>query len=87
MKNKFRDRFIEIREHSGLSQYDFRKKVFVSQQTVSAWETGRNSPTCDTLICLSELFGCTVGQLLGTEELDVSKLPILKYKEDEECLE
>ena len=80
MKNKFKERFSEIRKHSGLSQYDFKENIFVAQQTVSSWEQGRTTPNIDLLIDLSELFQCTVGQLIGTESLNVNELPIIKEK-------
>ena len=54
----------EFRKKSGLSQVQVAEKLFVNQNTVSQWETGRSSPPIDVLIKLSDLFGCTIDELV-----------------------
>ena len=58
----------EFRKKSGLSQVQVAKKLFVNQNTVSQWETGRSSPPIDVLIKLSDLFGCTIDELVRGEK-------------------
>jgi transcriptional regulator with XRE-family HTH domain len=77
MKNKFVYRFCDILNHSGLLQKELAGRLNVANQTVSSWATGRSEPGIDTLIRMCEIFGCTVGQLVGTEPIDV-ELPVLK---------
>ena len=48
----------------GLSQEAFAEKVYVSRQTISNWETGKNYPDINSLLRMSELFGVSVDVLL-----------------------
>ena len=57
--------FYELRTKSGFSQDDLAKKVFVTRQAVSRWETGETVPNTETLKLLSELFAVSVDTLLG----------------------
>ena len=57
-----------LRTQSGLSQDDLAKKVFVTRQAVSRWETGETVPNTETLKLLSELFGVSVDTLLGVPQ-------------------
>lgn len=77
MRNKFRYRFCDILNHSGLLQKELAKRLHVANQTVSAWATGSHEPNIDTLVTMCDIFGCTMGQLVGTEPIDV-ELPVLK---------
>ncbi len=58
----------ELRTKSGLSQDDLAKKVFVTRQAVSRWETGETVPNTETLKLLSELFGVSINTLLGAPQ-------------------
>ena len=62
----------EFRKKSGLSQVQVAEKLFVNQNTVSQWETGRSSPPIDVLIKLSDLFGCTIDELVRGGAKDVA---------------
>ena len=54
----------------------------VSQPTLSAWESGRRSPTIEALIRMSEYYGVTVDFLLGKAKESDSRvdmtLPVSK---------
>lgn len=54
----------EERERMDLSQEALARKVFVSRQTVSNWETGKTYPDVQSLLLLSNLFGVTVDSLV-----------------------
>ncbi|MCR5608765.1 MAG: helix-turn-helix domain-containing protein [Lachnospiraceae bacterium] len=56
----------ELRVKNGLSQDALAKKVFVTRQAVSRWESGETIPNTETLKLLSELFGVSINTLLGT---------------------
>lgn len=45
------------RDRTGLSQADLARRAGITQQTVSAYETGRREPTLPTLIRLIEASG------------------------------
>ena len=58
----------ELRMKSGLSQDELAKKVFVTRQAVSRWETGETVPNTETLKLLSEVFGVSINTLLGAPQ-------------------
>lgn len=47
-----------------LSQEELAEKVFVTRQTISNWETGKNYPDLNSLVRLSELFGVSLDILV-----------------------
>ncbi len=58
------NRIREERERLGLSQEGLARKVFVSRQTISNWETGKTYPDVQSLLLLSNLFEVTVDSLV-----------------------
>ena len=58
----------ELRTKSGLSQDELAKKVFVTRQAVSRWETGETVPNTETLKLLSEVFNVSINTLLGAPQ-------------------
>lgn len=65
------------RERIGLSQEETARRIFVSRQTVSNWETGKTYPDVQSLLLLSGLFGISIDELVkgdvGTMREVVSK--------------
>ena len=61
-----KDVLYELRTKSGLSQEELAKKVFVTRQAVSRWETGETVPNTETLKLLSKLFCVSINTLLGS---------------------
>lgn len=61
-------RIAQCRKKFALSQEGLGEKVGVSRQAISKWEADASLPDIDKLICLSRLFGVSVGWLLGVEE-------------------
>ncbi|MED0938668.1 helix-turn-helix transcriptional regulator [Bacillus mobilis] len=64
----FRERLKEEREKRNWSQHDLAEKIHVSRQSVSKWETGKNYPSIEIIIHLSDLFGITIDELLRSDE-------------------
>ncbi|MBQ7541754.1 MAG: helix-turn-helix domain-containing protein [Clostridia bacterium] len=58
----------ELRTKSGLSQDELAKKVFVTRQAVSRWETGETVPNTETLKLLSDLYDVSINTLLGSPQ-------------------
>lgn len=52
------------REKEGLSQNELAKKMNVTRQSVSRWETGKSYPDLDNLIFLSNLYNVSLDDLL-----------------------
>ena len=63
----FSERLKEEREKNW-SQNDLAEKLHVSRQSVSKWETGKNYPSIEIIIHLSDLFGITIDELLRSDE-------------------
>ena len=60
-----------IREHrrrAGLSQEALARRMDVSRQAVTKWESGQSAPSTENLFRLAELFGTTVDLLLPSED-------------------
>ncbi|HDR7734820.1 TPA: helix-turn-helix transcriptional regulator [Bacillus thuringiensis] len=64
----FSERLKEEREKRNWSQNDLAEKLHVSRQSVSKWETGKNYPSIEIIIHLSDLFGITINELLRSDE-------------------
>lgn len=58
-------RIRELRNNKNQTQKDFAKTLRVSQQTVAAWESGRVTPSADTLNKLADYFDVSADYLLG----------------------
>ena len=52
------------RTHRGYSQEDLAKKLYVSRQTISNWETDKTYPDVQSLLLLSALFDTTIDELV-----------------------
>ena len=57
----------EMRKQNNYSQLTLSVELGVSQQTVSHWETGVREPPLKYLIMMSNLFGCTIDELVRGE--------------------
>ena len=63
----FGERLKKEREKKGWSQEYLATKIHVSRQSVSKWETGKNYPSIEVIIDLSDLFGITIDELLRSD--------------------
>ena len=61
---KVNEKIQYYRKKAGLSQEALGKRLLVSRQTVSLWETGQTLPTLDNLIRLREIFGVSIDEIL-----------------------
>lgn len=59
--------FLSAREAAGLTQREVAEHMGVDQSAVSFWETGKTNPRASLLVKLSELYHCTVDELLKDE--------------------
>ena len=63
----FGEKLKKEREKKGWSQEYLATKIHVSRQSVSKWETGKNYPSIEVIIDLSDLFGITIDELLRSD--------------------
>lgn len=64
----FSNKLKSEREKRGWSQEELAQKLYVSRQSVSKWENGKNYPSIEVIIDLSNLFDITIDALLKNDE-------------------
>ena len=62
------NRLRELRKQQKMTMKQLGEVVDLAESTISQYETGKRQPDNETLLKLSEVFGVTVGYLLGAEE-------------------
>lgn len=63
------DRLKELRKEQQLSQRSLADKLDISQQSITAWETGRSEPTSGALTKIANFFGVSADYLLGQTDI------------------
>ena len=73
----FYERIKELRNSLGINQVEFGKRINVSKQCVSNWESGYIQPSIDVLVRIATTFSVSTDYLLGLNDkptLDVEGL-------------
>ena len=65
---KFGENLMRYRRKAGLTQEALAEALGVSRQAVGKWETGATYPETEKLIRISELFDCSLDELLKEGE-------------------
>ena len=65
MNNRIR----ELREKRRMSQIHLSIELEISQETVSAYETGRHFPSYDSLVKLSKIFNASIDYIMGLSDV------------------
>lgn len=63
------EKIYKLRKERGLTQEQVAEKLFVSRTAVSKWETGRGTPSMESLQMLSKFFNVTLDELLKADEI------------------
>ena len=58
------------RKEKNLTQREVAEKLYISEKTISKWETGNGLPEVSLMLPLCELLGISVNELLSGERLD-----------------
>lgn len=58
------ERYAEIRDSRGLTDYQVSKETGVSTATLSEWKSGKYKPKVDKLLKIADLFGISVEQFI-----------------------
>ncbi len=66
-------KIVEYRKKNKLTQKEFAKKLYVTNTTVSRWESGVTVPNSEQLLDIAALLGESVDSLLGNENKPVAK--------------
>ena len=54
---------VPMRELAGISQAELARRLDVSRQAVSSWESGEKWPTPDRLPQIAGILGCSIDEL------------------------
>lgn len=76
------ERLLQIRKQQGISQEELGKRLMVSRQTISLWETDQTLPTIDNLMKLKDVYSVSIDYLLCDDFVAHNTdniLPIEKY--------
>jgi len=65
------DKLKTLRKRQDITQEQLAEKLHVSRTAISKWETGRGTPSIDSLKAIAELFDVSMDALLSTDELVV----------------
>lgn len=78
-------RIAEIRKKKKLTQAELANLLYVTDKTVSSWESDRTEPSLEVLIQLSEILECSVSYLIygDVEKLDIETEVKIKLTEQE----
>lgn len=72
----------ELRKNRGLTQEQLAEKMYVSNHTVSRWETGSNMPDIQILIKLAEFYDVELIEILNGERKSETMNEEVKYFDD-----
>ena len=64
----FYERIKELRQSLGINQVEFGKRINVSKQCISNWESGYIQPSIDMLIRIAQTFSVSADYLLGLND-------------------
>ena len=59
-----KDALAQARKEAGMTQEELARKVFVTRQAISRWETGETTPSIDMTKLLASALGVPVIRLL-----------------------
>lgn len=65
------DKLKKLRKRQDITQQQLAEKLHVSRTAISKWETGRGTPSIDSLKAIAELYDVSMDALLSTDELVV----------------
>ena len=63
----------KFRQDLKLSQEELASKIFVTRQTISNWENGKNYPDVNSLVMLSQLFNTSLDILVKGDVIEMEK--------------
>ncbi len=57
-------RLSSLRKKKNITQLELANKLFVTDKTISSWESDRTEPSLEMLVKLSEILDCSMGYLI-----------------------
>ena len=62
------ENIVVLRHQNKMSHSALAEKLYVTPQAISRWERGETQPDVDTIKRLSEVFGCTLDDIINGPE-------------------
>ncbi|MBP3766181.1 MAG: helix-turn-helix transcriptional regulator [Bacilli bacterium] len=72
MSELFKGRLLAIRTKRNINQVNLATYCETSHESISAYENGKNFPSCEVLVKIADYLGTTTDYLLGRTNDDVS---------------
>lgn len=69
----FKENLKKLRKEKNISQEQLAKKLNISRQAISKWESGKAYPDIDNLILLRNIFNVSLDELIVNEKADKEK--------------
>lgn len=78
-------RIADLRNQKQWTQEDLAQKIFVTNKTISSWESNRTEPSLEFIIKLGEIFDCSVSYLIhgDTKKNDIETEIKVKITKEE----
>lgn len=75
----------KLRKEKNITQQQLADKLFVTDKTISSWESNRTEPNLEILLKLSEVLECGIGYLIYGEnpKIDIETEIKIKLSKDE----
>lgn len=89
MEMNIGERIAELRNKNNMTQDYLAQKLFVTNKTISSWESNRTEPSLEMVIKLSDILGCTATYLIhgNTSKSDIeTEIKIKLTKSEYESL-
>ena len=77
------DKITELRKKEAGRRKSWQKKVDVTRQSVSKWESAQSTPDLDKILKLAEIFEVTTDELLKAEQRFEEEKPPEKNEKNE----
>ncbi len=74
----------KIREKRNITQIRLSTGIDVSQETISAYESGRAMPSAETLVRIADFLNTSTDYLLGRIDKDIPLKQVMNDKIDED---
>ncbi len=65
---EFSTRLKDLRAQSALSQEQLARRIGVSRQAITKWESGAGRPELESLVALADVFAVSIDALLGIDD-------------------
>lgn len=65
---EFSTRLKDLRAQSALSQEQLARRIGVSRQAITKWESGAGRPELESLVALADVFAVSIDALLGLDD-------------------